>query len=86
MVAIDICIECFFFCLAQRVYVGKDPNGIWKCNDYDKTKPFGIAIHSAFDGFIRSFPDWAIDHFKDLVHDGTFIPDNIFHMECIRFG
>ena len=31
--------------------------------------------------FQRPFPGWAIDHFKELVHDGKFIPDNMFHME-----
>ena len=35
--------------------------------------------------FRRSFSGWAIDHFKELVHDGKFIPDNMFHMECIWF-
>ena len=35
--------------------------------------------------FGRSFSGWAIDHFKELVHDGKFIPDNMFHMDCIWF-
>ena len=35
--------------------------------------------------FRRSFSGWAIDHFKELVHDGKFIPDNMFHTECIWF-
>ena len=33
----------------------------------------------------RTFSGWVIDHFKELVHDGKFIPDNMFHMECICF-
>ena len=35
--------------------------------------------------FGRSFSGWAIDHFKELVHDGKFIPENMFHMKCIWF-
>ena len=35
--------------------------------------------------FRRSFSGWAIDHFKELVHDGKFIPDNMFHIECVWF-
>ena len=31
--------------------------------------------------FQRLFSGWAIDHFKELVYDTAFIPDNIFHME-----
>ena len=45
-------------------------------------KPFEIAVLGAVDRFDRSFSDWAIDHFKELAHNGTFIPDNIFHMTC----
>ena len=35
--------------------------------------------------FRGSFSDWAIDHFKELVHDGKFTSDNMFHMACIWF-
>ena len=33
--------------------------------------------------FKRSFSAWVIDYFKQLVHDGIFVPGNIVHMECI---
>ena len=42
-------------------------------------------IENWWSHFRRSFSGWAIDHFKELVHDGKFIPDNMFHMECIWF-
>ena len=35
--------------------------------------------------FRRSFSGWAMDHFKELVHDDKFIPDNMFCVECIWF-
>ena len=38
-------------------------------------------IENWWSHFGRSFSGWAIDHFKELVHDGKFTPDNIFHME-----
>ena len=42
-------------------------------------------IENWWSHFRRSFSGWAIDHFKELVHDGKFIPDDMFHMECIWF-
>ena len=42
-------------------------------------------IENWWSHFRCSFSDWAIDHFKELVHDGKFIPDNMFHMECVWF-
>ena len=39
-------------------------------------------IENWWSHFRRSFSGWAIDHFKELVHDGKFISDN---MKCIWF-
>ena len=39
-------------------------------------------IENWWSHFRRSFSGWAIDHFKELVHDGKFITDN---MKCIWF-
>ena len=35
--------------------------------------------------FKRSFSAWVIDYFKQLVHDGIFVPGNVVHVECIWF-
>ena len=34
----------------------------------------------------RWFSAWVIDYFKQLVHDGIYVPGNVAHMECICFG
>ena len=35
--------------------------------------------------FKLSFSAWVIDYFKQLVHDGIFVPVNTVPMECIWF-
>ena len=52
---------------------------------YDASHP-NQRIENWWSHFRRSFSGWAIDHFKELVHDGQFIPDNMFHMQCIWFA
>ena len=42
-------------------------------------------IENWWSHFKRSFSAWVIDYFKQLVHDGIFVPGNVFHMECIWF-
>ena len=37
-------------------------------------------IENWWSQFQRSFSEWAIDHFKELIPDGKFIPDSMFHM------
>ena len=39
------------------------------------------SLENWWSHFQRLFSGWAIDHFKELAYDTTFIPDNIFHME-----
>ena len=34
----------------------------------------------------RWFSAWVIDYFKQLVHDGIYVPGNVAHMECICFA
>ena len=35
--------------------------------------------------FKRSFSEWVIDYFKQLVHDDISVPGHVVHMECIWF-
>ena len=42
-------------------------------------------IENWWSHFKRSFSAWVIDYFKQLVHDGIFVPGHILHMECIWF-
>ena len=42
-------------------------------------------IENWWSHFKRSFSTWVIDYFKQLVHDGIFIPGNVVHMEWIWF-
>ena len=36
-------------------------------------------------GASHALSAWVIDYFKQLVHDGIFVPGNIVHMECTWF-
>ena len=43
------------------------------------------CIENPWSHFKGSFSAWVIDCFKQLVHDGIFVPVNFVHMECIWF-
>ena len=50
-----------------------------------KKKNSNQRLENWWSHFRRKFSGWAIDHFKELVDEGKFIPDNMFRMKCIWF-
>ena len=40
--------------LQRRQYFSRGPNWLWHLDGYDKSKPFGLCIHGAIDGFSRN--------------------------------